>query len=140
MQYLPLKANTTTRVIGNSVIIYNIIRFLAMSGWPQLQLVVLSCEQLSNWKFFNRCRPCSHLPQAFVLRTFLQGAHLYLGKGSVGMSGITHLKKNSNTCNWAQTMGCVKFACSWCIPVQNFVRKLTPVFLVESLERERKKN
>lgn len=59
---------------------------LAMSGWPQLQLVVLCCEQLSNWKFFNRYRPCSHLPQALVLKTFLQGAHLYLGKCSVRMS------------------------------------------------------
>lgn len=76
-------------------------RLLAMSSWPQLQPVVLYCKQLSNWKFFNSYRPCSHLPQALILKTFLQGAHLYLGKGSVGMSGITHLNKISDTCNWS---------------------------------------
>lgn len=112
-------------------------RLLSMSDWPRV--VDLSCEQLSSWKFFNRDRPCSHLPQAIVPKTFMQDAYLYLGECSVGKSGITHLNKISDTYNWAQTIECVKFVCSRCSPVQNFVRKLTPEFLLESLERERTK-
>lgn len=82
-------------------------------------------------------RPLYQKPSCRV--AFINLHYLCLGKCSVGMSGITHLNKISDTCNWAQTIGCVKFVCSRCSPVQNFVRKLTPEFLLESLERERTK-
>lgn len=78
---------------------FNYNRLLALSVWLQLHPVVLYCEKLSNWKFFNSYRPCSNLPQALVPKTFMQGAHLYLGVGSIGMSGITHLNKISDPCN-----------------------------------------
>lgn len=83
-------------------------------------------------------RPLYQKPSCRV--AFINLHYLCLGKCSVGMSGITHLNKISDTCNWAQTIGCVKFVCSRCSPVQNFVRKLTPEFLLESLEREREQN